>query len=166
MPSDTAEPKSSDTDFGAHLIALITNQDQVSQGWLKFLITLESGLAVGFGFILKLKPAEIPSPKSFLFALAEFMIPLFGIAVSVAGSLIVVRERKWQVWYLKQFKAVYQHTANPARPQVFPEAKDLIGRQEMGYVSKVVVGSAVAVGLAWFAVLVLLLSASLGRCAC
>jgi len=60
------------TDCGAHLITLISNQDQVSQSWLKFLITMESSLAVGLGFIIKPGGASV---KVFtLYAMIIFMV--------------------------------------------------------------------------------------------
>src|SRR5712664_2745878 len=111
------------TDSGAHLIALVINQDQVIQGWVKFLITIESALAVGLGFILKIG-MERAEFKQFT-PWAIVLIPAFGILASIVLCIIIVRERKWTAWYVQQFNEP------SGQRQVFPGKKGEPNKNEV-----------------------------------
>ncbi|MGB8953231.1 MAG: hypothetical protein WCC06_11280 [Candidatus Aminicenantales bacterium] len=135
------------TDCGAHLITLIINQDHVSYAWLKFLITVEASLAVGLGFIIKLGGVQ----KQWFYPWVVILFPTLGILSAIFLSMIVVRERKWQAWYVQQFNKL------PGQlPQIFPKDKSIDGpvrKQKLGSISIVVIAFAILVAMAWIVVI-------------
>lgn len=90
-------PKSK-TEVYLHVLAnLIASREKAVSDWMKFLATVQAGLAVGFGFVMfQGRPALLASG---LLKLLVTMIPLFAILLAVGTYLIIRRERIWQQWF-------------------------------------------------------------------
>ena len=84
------------------LVALIINQDHVAQGFLKFLISLQGGLAIALSyfFTLPLRAPEAAGAQPRIL-LAIVLIAFFGAASTIALTAMVIHERKWQAWYIQ-----------------------------------------------------------------
>jgi hypothetical protein len=135
-------------DAPRYLIDLNMNQDQVAHKWLEFLITIEAGLAVAFAFLLR--PGEGGGTKSLLHS-ALYLIGAIGVFVAVALTWIVVRERKWQSWYVARFNAL-----SGCRDLIFPMERgnaDRVGNQPLGRISQIVIALGVCIVAAWVIVL-------------
>jgi len=82
---------------------------------------------------------------------------ILGISAAIAICFIVVRERKWQAWYVQQFNKL------PGKlPQIFPKDKNddmSVSAQRIGYISKVVIGFVVTAVVAWILVFITLVCA-------
>ncbi len=129
-----------------HLVALIINQDHVAQGWLKFLITLQAALVAAISYLF-----AFAKQQSFIM-ITEMLIPIIGIATCIPLTLIVLRERKWQCWYVKRVNAL------PANiPPIFPKKYGCEGgvdRQHLDYISKIMLWFSSAIIIFWIALLV------------
>ncbi len=82
---------------------------------------------------------------------ALYLIPVIAIAIAVALTWIVVRERQWQMWYVARFNDLQSNQGT-----VFPiegDAKYPIGSQPAGYISRIVIWLGIIVSGAWAAVL-------------
>lgn len=129
--------------IGRYLVDLVMNQDQVSQRWVQFLITIEAGLAVALGFLWGKEKPNLPG-------VVLYLIPPIGIFVAGALTWIVVRERKWQAWYVARFNML------PWGDKVFPYDKGNKGpvrSQPMGRIGQIVFGLGILIAVAWIAVL-------------
>jgi len=116
-----APPGESGTDGGELLVDLIINQDHVAQQWLQVFLTIQAGLAVGLGFILRLSGEGQPPPVG-LIRLSAALVPFLGILSAIGITMIVVRERKWQAWYVACFNDL------PGKlPRMFPKEKAVDG---------------------------------------
>lgn len=99
------------------LVALIINQDHVAQGFLKFLMSLQGGLAIALSYFLTLPlrtQPNVPGAESRIF-LAVILIASFGIVSTVALTAMVIHERKWQGWYIQ-----CANDLGAEIPQIFP----------------------------------------------
>lgn len=114
------------SDCKSFLVKLIIDQGHVYQGWVKFLILIESGLFMSLGFILKIQETVIPIQVLHICFLA---IPIFGIFVVWVLRAIIFREKRWQNYYVSQFAVL--------NPDVFPK-KDVIKEQKIGYISRII----------------------------
>jgi hypothetical protein len=124
-----------------YLIDLIINQDHVAQNWIKFLLGIESALAVAH-WILAKSAAEACAFHGFGLVALSILTPFFGIAAAVTITKIVVHERKWQAWYVNRFVELSQ-----SPDSVFPSKPGLVRGQPEGYISSVLRNlSAVVVG--------------------
>ena len=152
MNNDTQEPFK----LGEFLVDLIKNQDHVAHKWLEFLITIEAGLAVALGFLLRpvdgMNPQQQVVQQQVLPHAALYLIPAIGIVVALALTWIVVRERKWQNWYVARFNAL-----SCFEDRVFPKGKgdpnQPVDSQPVGRISQIVIVLTVLISLAWVAVL-------------
>jgi len=144
LPSGTHEEKCS-----SHLVSLITNQDHVTQGWIKFLITIEAGLAVALAFILK--PGNDSTFPDWFTRSVSIIIPALGILAAFILTDIIIRERKWQTWYVQKYKALPNDF-----PEVFPGEKGQdvsVDKQPWGYISKRIFWFTVIIILGWLVIL-------------
>ncbi len=136
------------TDWAAHLVDLIINQDQVAQGWVKFLISIEAALAVGLGFVLKIG-AEKPGLLEQRFApWAMSLIPFFGVVAAIVLCMIIVRERKCQAAYVQKFRQL-QGIETPGKlGELFPTNQD-INAQGLGFISSRIMAFTTLIALGW-----------------
>ena len=115
------------------LVALVINQDHVAQGWLKFLITLQAALFAATSYIF----AYSRQDQQWFKQIAGLLIPIIGITTCIPLTLITLRERKWQCWYVQKANAL------PSKiPQIFPPDYGRggnVGEQHLDYISKVVI---------------------------
>ncbi len=136
------------------LVDLIINQDQVGQKWIEFLITIEAGLVVALGFLMR--PTEGTNAQSGTVIKGPphatlYLIPAIGILVAISLTWIVVRERKWQTWYVARFN-LQPGCAN----NVFPVDKGKDGpvaSQPLGRISEIIIGLGIIIFLMWIAVI-------------
>lgn len=81
-----------------------------------------------------------------------YLIPVIGIFVAIALTWIVVREQKWQTWYVTCFNKLTDYTG-----KVFPtnkgEINSSVGSQPFGRISHIVIGLGVVISIAWLCVL-------------
>jgi hypothetical protein len=54
------DDKSNEEMLSQHLVKIIVAGNLASQGWLKFLVTIQGGLAVGFVFVLRPSEPMVP----------------------------------------------------------------------------------------------------------
>lgn len=81
--------------------------------------------------------------------LSVAVISVLGIVAAIALTVIVVREHKWQAWYVQRFNAL------PGVARAFPEDKPCPGsveKQPWGFISKVVVTLGCVIVVAWIAI--------------
>lgn len=97
MSSDQAS-----TGCAQHLVTLITKQDDVVQGWVQHLVTIQAGLVVALGFFLRHVDGK-DSPNQAIPRFYLWGICLFGVVSALALTLVILRERRWQKWYVHQF---------------------------------------------------------------
>jgi hypothetical protein len=145
------------TDWAVHLVDLIINQDQVAQGWVKFLISIEAALAVGLGFVLKIG-GEKPGFLEQRFApWAMGLIPFFGVVAAIILCMIIVRERKCQAAYVQKFRQ-FQGVEPPGRlAELFPTNED-INTQGLGFISSRIMAFTTLIALGWVIVFIALVS--------
>jgi hypothetical protein len=85
-----------------HLVKCIVAGNLVTQNWLKFLVTVQGGLAVGFVFVLR--PSEqLPLWLTFLMCL---LIPIVAAVSAFAVSAFIVRHQRWQGWYVRAYNNI------------------------------------------------------------
>lgn len=155
MAEEESKDKQNITDYGTHLINLITNQDIAYQNWFKFLITIESGLAMGLGFLLKMGGQEKNAVMQLGLPVVKYLIPVLGIIVAVFLCIIIVRERRWQAWYVQQYRNLPGDI-----PVVFPGLigwKTSIEKLRYGFISKAIMWFVGLIILAWLVIIVLFL---------
>jgi hypothetical protein len=135
------------------LVALVMNQDHVAQGFLKFLVSLQGGLAVAFSYFLTLpsrvQPGAAAGVQSRIF-LAVLLIAGFGVISTIALTAIVIHERKWQGWYIQ-----CAHELGAGIPRLFPP-ENLVSRsihsQKIDPIGRVICFMSGAVVAFWVAV--------------
>ena len=147
MPNGTIETQEL-CKLGEFLVDLIKNQDHVAHKWLEFLISIEVGLAVALGFLLRFGGGK----NAVLSNVALYLIPAIGIAVALALTWIVIRERKWQAWFVTRFNVLPGFEG-----RVFPLDKGdptkTVGSQPVGRISQIVFILAFLISLGWVGVL-------------
>ena len=137
-----SENQPQDSELAKYLVDLIVNQDHVALKWLQFLITIEAGLVVALGFLLK--PGSGASPVQSFLRVAVYVIPLIGIAIALALTWIVVRERKWQAWYVARFNGLTGYNG-----KVFPSDKGSTSAPVGPRISQIVIGLCILIILMW-----------------
>jgi hypothetical protein len=140
--SDVLGTNVNTTEVSKMLVDLVMNQDHVAQNWIKFLITIEAGLAIAFAFAFG---RVLPN---WFQTLAILVIPVMGSALAISLTFIVVRERQWQNHYINKFNAVAGLSG-----VVFPtKADDLgseVGKTGFGAISWSVIFLVAVITLAW-----------------
>jgi hypothetical protein len=151
---------SNTSDFSNNLVDLIINQDEIAQGWIKHLISIEAALAVGLGFVLKIGGEHPGILEARFLPWALSLIPMFGIAAAAILCIIIVRERKSQAAYIVKFNALIGGTPQPAGDSfsIFPKNSE-IKSMRFGYISRRIMLFVVLVGIFWAIVFVGLLIA-------
>jgi hypothetical protein len=76
----------------AQLVQLIIQQGTIFTNWIKFAITVQAGLAAGFGFVV-----FHDAKKYWVLGL---LVAFFGLATAVLFAWILYRHAQWAAWYL------------------------------------------------------------------
>ena len=144
------------------LVALTINQDHVVQGWQKFLITIETALAVAFSsLVVFFNRGGIPS---WFLKIFFALLPILGIAAAIVLTVIILIERKWQKWYVQQTQAL-----PPYIPRIFPEMPEdwtpakSVRELPMDRISKLVLCLTIGIVIFWGVVFVSALSVKLEK---
>jgi hypothetical protein len=113
-----------------HLVKIILAGNLVTQSWLKFLVTIQGGLAVGFVFVLR--PSEQMPP--WLILPMCFLIPFVAALSAFAVSAFIIRHQQWQGWYVRAYNSIpgNAHNVFPYDGQLPPKT---IEEMPDGYVS-------------------------------
>ncbi|MFH0870949.1 MAG: hypothetical protein V1878_00435 [bacterium] len=151
--ANAQDEKKESSEIGGWLVDLIKNQDQVGQKWIEFLIAIETGLVVALGFLVRTPPTQP------LFQLLLYLIPMSGILAALALTGIVVRERKWQAWYVERFNDLSSY-----KGKVFPTVRCSIGAQPWGRISWIVILFSCAIALAWVLVILFVAVYQIATC--
>ena len=141
--SSTGSTDSATNEAARHLVSLITNQDQVTKTWVQFLITVEAGLVVAFAFLMK-SEGNGPFPDWFI-QTGSSLIPAAGILFAIVLTLIIIRERQWQSWYVQRFTSL----PNLSLSEIFPVEGQLVRAQPIGYISWVIIIVAALCAAGW-----------------
>lgn len=112
-----------------HLLKLVLASGQASQAWLKFLIAVEGGLAVGFGF---LATAAIRTRMHIALAL---IICFFGIALALALTSVIIRHLQWSASYIKRYIAVLGNVDRVFPGDIDQRPRD-ISKIDPGWIAK------------------------------
>lgn len=143
------------TDWAAHLVGLIINQDEVAQGWIKFLVTIEAALVVGLGLVLKIGGEKPGLLEQWFAPWAMGLIPFFGIVVAFILCSIILRERKSQAAYVKKFRQLQGVETPGTLGELFPTDQD-IKDQRIGFISSRVIALTAVVAIGWVIVFIAL----------
>jgi hypothetical protein len=132
----TMNDKSNEEMFSEHLVKIILAGNLVTQSWLKFLVTIQGGLALGFVFVLR--PTE-PAVPPWLILPMCFLIPSVAVLSAIAVSAFVIRHQQWQAWNVRAYNRISGNTG-----KVFPyDGKlptSMIWKMPIGFVAKLVLG--------------------------
>lgn len=123
------------TAYAALMVEFLLKQDDASQKWLQFLVTIQAALATALYFSLKMEPEFVKTLPWIAYAFPG-VIGLFGAITPLFFVDIAAGQRKWFIWYSHQFaklagieSAVYGELKFTAEK---PSDVD-IGRQSRGY---------------------------------
>ena len=101
---------------------------------------------IAFYYLLVLFSQEkLPTVLLWFFSI---LLPLIGIVVAVALLLIVIRERKWQAWYVQQIRDLPTQLAIIV-PPTDKDPVDHVNKLPIGYTSTVIIGLVVAIIVFW-----------------
>jgi hypothetical protein len=123
------------------LVKLIIHQETVFSNWVKFIITIQVGLAAGLGFVL----GDLPHRREL-----GYVIAVSGIATAVLFAKILVRHNQWSVWYINRCKSL------TAASQIFPIKEGEIERQPLGPVVRWTRYFLLVVATAWIVLMILM----------
>lgn len=87
-----------------HLIELVIQCDRSTEKLWEFLITIEAGLLVALGFLLR--PIDEAGKPVYLPHAALTLVPLAGILVAFVLTGLVLLSQQWQGWYVGKFNAL------------------------------------------------------------
>lgn len=135
--------KKIDQEHADHLIQLIINQDQCFQSWMKFMIMIEIALAGAYAVILNVDTTASPLWVGAA-TMLRFVIPVIGIVVIVSLTAIMVREHKWQHFYVRQYNLLPN-----SEGKVFPSKPDQVSKVPVGDNSRPIIALAIVVGSLW-----------------
>lgn len=148
-------------ELGRYLMDKIIHEDDLTQRWIGFLITVEAGLAVALGFLLRPGQGTGTPTVQVLFPLLwrglPILIPLIGIWVARALCRLAVENQQWQGFYVAKFNAL------PGFEEwVFPSDRGVLGRrpheQPLGSFGRTIRGLERLITWAWTALLLAALS--------
>lgn len=88
------------TNHSDHLLKMITASGESARAWLKFLITTQGALAVGFGYL-----AVSSQPSWMQKTLALIICAMGGILADVLIRT-TVRHHHWHAWFIKRYVAL------------------------------------------------------------
>jgi hypothetical protein len=145
--SDVLDANVNTTELSKMLVDLVMNQDHVAQNWIKFLITIEAGLAIAFAFAFG---RVLPN---WFQTLAILVIPVMGGALAISLAFIVVRERQWQNHYINRFN-ILPGLSGVVFPTRADELGSDVGKTGLGAISWSVIFLVAVITLAWFFALV------------
>jgi hypothetical protein len=131
-----------------HLIKLLIYTDGIVHSWIKLLLTVEAGMVLVLGFVLR--PSESGTELDVGLRLAiSFGVPLFGMVFAVGICLLIIRERRWVNWYVQKLK-------NPnLSPTIMPPT-GAISEQGLGYSTWVIIGLVSIMVCGWIFIFIVL----------
>jgi hypothetical protein len=127
------------------LVTLIIAQDNLVHTWVKLLVTVQAGLLLILGFILRPSGTDV-ALDSKLRTVAVFSVPLFGGLFAIAIGYIIARERKWASWYVERLKN------EKLSPTIMPHEKNAISNQPLGRTGQVLTATIVVLVGIWVGV--------------
>lgn len=134
------------------LVSLVINQDNVTQGWVKFIITIETALIVAFYYLVDLFSKRSVYHLGWIEYALLSILPLLGLVTAIALTSIIVRERKWQAWYARRASKLPTVVFKKIRDK---DAKRILRSIPKGYISCWIIGLAWAIGIFWVIVCIL-----------
>ncbi len=156
MTDDSPRNEGDQTKIGRYLIDKIIHEDDLTQKWIEFLIAVEAGLGVAFGFLARPgqgTPAQEGIPPLVLHG-ALCLIAFLGILAALFLTKLAVEDQQWQGWYVAQFNALPGF-----KGRVFPEDRGKLGvspkGQPYGSFSRTIIWLGATIGGAWLVVLIL-----------
>ena len=116
------------------------------------MIAIEAGLAVAFSFLLRpaldLTQRQVPVNQQFMAQIAVYEIPILGMFFAFALARIVIRERKWQSYFVGKLGELPSIDR-----RLFPEGKGdgrlSVSNQRWGYISRTVALLAAVISAVW-----------------
>jgi len=90
------------TAYAALMVEFLLKQDDASQKWLAFLVTIQAALGAAFYVSLKMDTELVTKLPWITYAL-PFVIGLFGAITPLVLIEIATGQRKWFIWYSHQF---------------------------------------------------------------
>lgn len=136
------------TQHSDHLVKMILGARQANEAAIKFLITVEGALGVGFG-------ALVVTDRSSLRVALALIVCVFGAALSIGLVLIIERHSQWHAWFIKRYIALPGNLGKVFPGVVENDFLEKISDLDPGRVAKIVkmlglltvVGWALAAGL-------------------
>jgi hypothetical protein len=151
-PNDSpGEGRLSNTELSAlrkELVKLLIQQGTIFSSWVKFVITVQGGLAAALGAVLLSTLAK--------YRLLGGIIALFGIATAVLFAKILVRHTQWAAWYVRRGGEL------ASNPEIFPHEGEIPQLPKWKDLRRPIIGPILifllSVAVAWGVVFVWLLS--------
>lgn len=132
-----------------NLIKLIISTDGIVHSWLRLLFTVEAGMVVIIGFVLRPSSnPSVPLDPGFRSAVG-LVVPLFGIIFAVGIGYITLLERKWVGWYVERLKSPN------LSPTIMPPDK-AISKQPIGNTGIIIIVLLSSIAVGWIYVIVTL----------
>ena len=114
-----------------HIVQMIIHSGHTTQAWLKFLITVEGALAVGFGFLVT------ASNRSSLHQWLAILVCFFGAGLCFALVRVLLRQHQWHAWFVKRYVAI-PGNLNKVYPGDADDAPNKIENIERGHTARVI----------------------------
>jgi hypothetical protein len=140
MDEDITQKKA----YSEQLVNLLIATSEVSQAWIKFLITIQGALAAGFGYLLLLNDVQFTRMHGFLAG----TLCVFGASLAVAITAASVRHAKWQAFYVRKHVALNSTAVFPAH-NGDETAPKTVSEIEFGPVAKIIIGMGSLLTGAW-----------------
>jgi hypothetical protein len=121
----------------AKVADLMMEQDRLYQGWIKFMIAAQAGLATGFSFAV----AGDAKPEALI-----YIIPLIAVVCTWSFQIIIARQQRWAIWFLRKCDKL-----TSVRDKIFPTEHGELDNLPVGTMSKIVRRLALTVIVAWIA---------------
>jgi hypothetical protein len=145
MNKNSEVTKSEASDEVKHLVDLIINQDHVAQGWLKFQVTVQTGLMLALSYMLK--DGNILTRYPFFI----FIISSFGIIITIFLTSICIHERKWQSFYVSR----YNQFKKTEQIFLFPQSNERgINDQKIGRLGWKIIYLNMFICLSWIVIII------------
>jgi len=138
------------------LVSLIINQDHVANGWLKFLLTIESALVISFAYLVNFLADKDIGFHILLYCLIIAILPAFGIISIRLLNKIIIRELNWQKFWVDGIRAL-----DSDFPRIYSSFREdekrteSVGESPQGYISKVVNKFSISIIFFWFVIYIL-----------
>ena len=103
-----------------HLLKLIISQSVNGSAWIKYLIAIQGGFGLSFGYLLRKDSGSVQDTTVPLC----IIIAICGAVTSVVLSQIIRRQYQWSAWYIHSYmsrEGGEPHTVFPTRPRAVIE---------------------------------------------